>query len=577
MKNFLRFTIGGRFKTILKKSTIQSWYMLFDNEITNIITQHPFIDNFTWIRPKCNHNDYFDSSLDLFSNSNFYLIQNVYPNSIFSIPFIQSAIVDNNGGFMSSPNTNFDSDCSFSIFNKQFKVDNKNYYITDIQGVIRVPNKLHKHAINISKYLKLPPHMLKYNNFFFLKIEASDKSYWNDKESLRILPEEIKVETCSNIEEIYDSSIDNAFNFVKINKNFTNPLIDSEKSHVVNDLMFDFSNIYTGPNEIICIHCQFNINNTRNSCYCNCISKSDHSPYRNSNLSFSYLSRGTGKNPFYFSIQKQLGIDNFTVSEFVGYLDNDKLNLCNGEAELLQRIKVILKLNGSPNVQLTSENVKIVIEGVDLSLLETNSSGEKKKFEWFFNEGNDSIDLSQDKAVFINTNFLIDHLFSGKDQGNLISDSLIVEQIVEYFDIIKNQKIFREYFDINPFNLWEYRFDKFNTTNSSEDNMQDSILSNVHMDSVPSEIVNINGILRPKLIQKYIWFIVSQVAAGNYNWSLIHLEGIDTCNISFRYKPHGNDNNSTNSVNDLYILVFRRNDEIFLISITVVNNNDANI
>ncbi|KAH7646980.1 hypothetical protein FG379_002671 [Cryptosporidium bovis] len=574
MRNFINSVPGGRLKTILKKSTIESWFMLFDNELTNIISQHPFIDNFTWIRPKCNHSDYLDSSLSLFSNSNFYLIQKAYPNSIFSIPFIQTTIAEKNGGFISTPNTYFDSDCSFSIFNKQLKVYGENNPITEIQGVIRVPNKLHKHAINIGKYLKLPPHMRKYNHFSFLKIEASDKSYWNDKNNFRIYSEDSRMNFIG-IGTFHDSYIDNTFNSVEPNKSFINPLINNNKNRIVNHSMLNFSNVLVKPRKITCIHCQFNINNKRNSCYCSFISKSGFSPYRKLSQGFTYYSRGKGRNPFYFSIQKQLGVGNFTMSEFVGYLD-DEPNSEDSERELLQRIKVILKLNGSPDVQVTTENVQVIVKSIDSRLLKTVDSGVKKKLECFTNDC-DSIDSFQEKAIFINTSFLMDHLFTCKDKENLIFNSTIVEQIVEYFDIIKNQGTFIEDSDINPFDSWECRFNQFNSTSSSKDNKNTSILSYTSMNNIPNEIVNISGILRPSLIYEYIWFIISQIAVGNYNWGLIHLEGVDTCNISFRYKPHGNDNNSTNSVNDLYILIFRINDEIFLISMIVVNNNDANI
>ncbi|TRY53350.1 Uncharacterized protein CTYZ_00003823 [Cryptosporidium tyzzeri] len=551
----------GRIKTIVKSAPNELWYSIFDQEITNSIIRHPFVEQFTWIKPNCENVNIEEPLIQQIIGPKFYLFENIFPNSILSIPFIQNSIVNNNGVFISLPSLPIESSCALSIINKQTKESNEEK--SKLVAIIRTPNTLFKNVLNVDKFMKQPPHMKKTNHFSFHKIELSEKSYWNDKS-------ENMNKISGNFQGInfnYEclSSIDILNAHAEVDPFFFNPLLNNCK-----DIIFPnnskISDIY------VCVCCNSGDKIPKDLCYCNAIQESKNPPFQPSLKNLSYNAKGSGNNQFYFSLQQQFGSLLFTKTDFLCYFENDKLLNIETEARLLKNLKTILCINGSPNVKITPINVKLISERINNKLIdEKRCSGKGLSV---ITEGDPSSkDYLSDLLLFIDLSALASLILTSVNAK--ISNTQIFEQIIEYFDILIHQNLFSDNQNlINPFYFWDLRFGQSIVCDNAPKIC--NILKCVPFKEAPSEVIKIIGLLRPTILQRLIWFVTSQVAAGTYLWSLFHLKGVESSPISINYKPHFIDENK-NSVNDLYLLIFRINEEISILCISVVNCNDANL
>lgn len=566
MSHLIRsYNSKGRIKAILKKAPSESWYTVFDQEITNTIANHPFVEQFTWIRPNAEDDNLKEPPMEHFVGSKFYLIENAFPNSILSIPYIQKSIVENNGAFISSPALLAESNCAFSIFHRQIKLS-RSEKIPELLAIIRTPNTLFRNVINVDKFIKQPPHMKRSNHFSFHKIELSEKSYWNDKAEKPSKPPHFQ-------EAIYDKKyFGSAFGEVlsshtEIDSLFINPLLShSNKTNGKNHS--NEGNIYP------CVHCTSGDMALKDYCFCKAIRESKNPPAEPSCKSLSYCTKGLGNNPFYLSLQKQFGSSLFTKADFLCYFDRDSLMHVEKEAELLKSLETTMRLNGSPDAKITPINVKLLTENVNIKLIEKRGDGSKSIS--IITGSDASNEHSSDLLAFIDLDTL-NSLIQNTSNTD-ISNSTIFEQIIEYFDIVIHQNLFPENTQklFNPFESWDYRFDKAFGDEALDAQKSCNLLKYVPLKEAPRRITKAIGLLRPTVLQRYIWFVASQVANGSLLWSLIHLKGIGNSPISINYKPRFSDENS-NSVDDLYLLIFRTNEEINILCICAVNHNDANL
>ncbi|KAF7456141.1 hypothetical protein HWI79_3301 [Cryptosporidium felis] len=560
MKTLPRFhSSGGRTKTIIKRAPIETWHALFDKEITNSILQHKYVDQFTWIKPDGKDKNLEESFVKHLSKTKYFLFENIFPNSIFSIPFIQSSIIENNGVFISSPKLQNESSCSISIFHKEMKTRKFDEKIFELIAIIRTPNLLYSNAINIDKFLKLPPHMKKINRNLFLKIELSDKSFWNDKLDF-IYNLQNRMETL-NREKCFDPVLDKLSN-LETELKFHNPLIgENEKILRSHDIFNEGSHT--------CISCQTGTSTRGNGCHCNVMYESDSPPEEPQLKGLSYYTRGLGNNPFYSSIQSQFSSHFFTNLDFLGYFESEKLLNKDYEHVLLDRLETILRIAGSHKAKVIPVENMVINEKVDRQIL--TKSSEFKALHFIVEDG------YMDRGVFIDLNIISSVLFDGSEKQN-DSYRYIVQQVIEYFDIVNNQKLYLKDNEviINPFESWELRFDKSVEVASPLTSGTLNLLNYVPINTTPSDTIKVNGLIRPIALLQYIWFVVSHIAIGTYPWGLIHLRGVENSPISFNYKPHSVDSNKGSSVNDLYLLVFKQNSHIQLMCTWVVNENDAN-
>ncbi|OII74677.1 uncharacterized protein cubi_00230 [Cryptosporidium ubiquitum] len=556
----------GRIKTIIKNAPIELWYNIFDQEITNAIIQHPFVEQFTWIRPNCENVDMEEPLLQHIVGSKFYLFENIFPNSIISIPFIQESIVNNNAAFISLPNLLIDSNCTFSVFHKQTKVPH-NEEISELLAIIRTPNTLFRNVINVDKFMKQPPHMKKTNYFSFHKIELNDKSYWNDKsEKLAKLHDNFQGNNL--YEEYFSSVIDEVPNaHTELYPFFFNPLLNDSKNII-------HPNNYKKNDKYRCIFCTVRNITMKDYCYCSAIQESKNPPTEPSCKSFSYDTKGLGNNPFYLSLQKQFGPSFFTKTGFLCYFDKENLFDFESETQLLKNLETILCLNGSPNAKITPINVKLITEQIDKKLIEGKGYNSKSLNIVFESNETNNKYLSE-MLIFIDLNIVASLMQISLNAK--ISNTKIFEQIIEYFDILIHQNLFSDHLRlINPLYCWDSRFEQSSNTDIFDISEVCNILKFVSFKEAPKEIIKLDGLLRPTILQRLIWFATSQVATGTYLWSLIHLKGVENSPVSINYKPRFNDENK-NSVNDLYLLIFRINGEINILCMSVVNHNDANL
>lgn len=556
----------GRIKTIIKNAPNELWHTIFDQEITNAIIQHPFVDQFTWIKPNCENSNLEEQLLQHIIGSKFYLFENIFPNSIISIPFIQKSVVSNNGAFISLPNLPTESCCTFSIFPKQTKTS-PNKEMTELLAIIRTPNALFKNVINVDKFIKQPPHMKKSKYYSFHKIELNEKSYWNDKfETGNKFSDDFQGTNLN--QEYFGSVIDEALNIqTEFHPFFFNPLLNDCKSIICSN-NYKRNDIYTHT----CFICKSET--LKYNCYCNKMQESKYSPIEPSCKSLSYNVKGLGNNPFYLSLQKQFGFSFFTKSDFLCYFDKDDLSDFESETKFLRNLETILCLNGSANAKITPINVKLITEQINKNLIGKSYNGKMLNIISGSNKTNDKEYLS-DTSIFIDLNIVASLMHISLNSK--ILNTQIFEQIIEYFDILIHQNLFSDHQRlINPFYSWDLRFDQSSNTDVFDNTEVYNVLKCVPSKEAPTKITKIIGLLRPTILQRLVWFATSQVAAGTYLWSLIHLKGVESSPISINYKPHFNDENK-NSVNDLYLLIFRINEEINILCISVVNHNDANL
>ncbi|KAH8584726.1 uncharacterized protein ELE39_000677 [Cryptosporidium sp. chipmunk genotype I] len=561
MKNLYKSHSKGRIKTIIKSAPKELWHTIFDREITNAIIQHPFVEQFTWIKPNCENENIEGPFLQQIIGSKFYLFENIFPSSILSIPFIQKSIVNNNGAFISLPSLPIESNCTLSIFNKQTK-ESFNEEKSELLAIIRTPNTLFRNVLSVDRFMKQPPHMKKSNYFSFHKIELSEKSYWNDKSEAR---NKISgsFQGINLNHQYFGSTINAVLNaHTEVDQFFLNPLLD------------DCKNItYSNNNDIFaCIFCISGYKISKDFCYCSAIQESKNPPTQLSLEGLSYSTKGLGNNPFYFSLQQQFGPSFFTKADFLCYFDKDKLLDFESETRFLKNLETILCLNGSPNVKIKPINVKFITERIDNKLINRKGCSSKSLNIVFESNHLNKEHFSDMLFIDLNVVTLLMHTSPNAE----ISNTQIFEQIIEYFDILIHQNLFYDKQNsINPFYYWDWRFGQ-SFINDNVTQKTCNILNCVPLKEAPSKIIKIIGLLRPTILQRLIWFAASQVAAGTYLWSLFHLKGVENSPISINYKPHFNDENK-NSVNDFYLLIFRINEEISILCISVVNYNDANL
>ncbi|KAK9174428.1 hypothetical protein CmeUKMEL1_00880 [Cryptosporidium meleagridis] len=560
MNQLNKFHSKGRIKTIVKSAPNELWHNIFDQEITNSIIRHPFVDQFTWIKPNCENVNVEEPLIQQIIGPKFYLFENIFPNSILSIPFIQNSIIDNNGVFISLPSLPIESSCALSIINKQAKQLNEEK--SKLMAIIRTPNTLFKNVINVDKFMKQPPHMKKTNHVSFHKIELSEKSYWNDKsENMNKISGNFQG---INFNSECLGSIDILNAHTEVDQFFFNPLLNNSKDIFSNNSQI--SDIYA------CVCCNSGNKIPKDLCYCKAIRKSKNPPFQPSLKSLSYKVKGSGNNQFYFSLQQQFCSSLFTKADFLCYFDNDKLLNIETEARLLKNLKTILCINGSPNVKITPINVKFISERINNKLIDEKGCG-SKGLNVITGSDPSSKEYLSDMSIFIDLNALATLILTLDSEQ--ISNTQIFEQIIEYFDILIHQNLFSDKKNsINPFYFWDLRFGQSIVSDNAHKICK--ILKSVPFKEAPSKAVKIIGLLRPTILQRFIWFVASQVAAGTYLWSLFHLKGVESSPISINYKPHFIDENK-NSVNDLYLLIFRINEEISILCISVVNYNDANL
>ncbi|KAJ1605768.1 hypothetical protein OIY81_1322 [Cryptosporidium canis] len=554
----------GRIKATLKKAPSELWYTIFDQEITNIIANHPFVDQLTWIKPNIDDENLKELNLERFVGSKFYHFENIFPSSALSIPFIQNSVISNNGALISLSSLPIQSNCTIAIFHRQIKlslIEN----VPELLAIIRTPNVLFKNVINVDKFMKLPPHMKKSSQFSFHKIELSEKSYWNDK--LEVQNKSSYTPDIIHHKEYSDPTQSEFFSFsTEINSFFFNPLLSNHNN----------TNSPKNPYKktiYACASCVDDNKTLKDYCYCKAIKESKNPPSEPSCKSLSYNTKGLGNNPYYFSLQKQFCQTFFTKSDFLCYFDSDSPFGLESETDFLKSLETTLCLNGSPNAKITPINVKLLVENVNIKLLKRGY--DNKNIEMIYDSTDKDIHVSE-MLSFIDLNTL--NSLMKNSSGLNILNTMILEQIIEYFDIIIHQNLFSVTSKnlVNPLDSWDSRFDRIAIDKVLDAQNSCSLLKNVPLKEAPSKIFKAIGLIRPTIVQRYIWFIANLVASGTLLWSLIHIKGNENSPISINYKPHFSDE-AGNSINDLYILMFRENEEINMLCIHAVNYNDANL
>ncbi|OII71151.1 hypothetical protein cand_025670 [Cryptosporidium andersoni] len=587
MNDFIKLhASAGRLNITLRSFAKSKWVDIFDQQFSKLFLEHPYVDRVCFVKPKDssysgmeygesgNLVDMYekqDPLVDILKNiqPEFYKFENVYPNSLISIPFVEYAIINNNGVFLSSP-LHPVANLSLALFVKsKFKESS----LPEILAVIRSPHYLYHTVINLDKLLKIPPHMKKLSNMRFFKIELVDKSYWNDKED-------------TESDEVFNAILDNYDKNSSFFNLYTNSLLSDinsqnacitsmdEASENMNDGITYIENnmrkqvFFDGNNDYICGFClnSHKISHRNSECYCKELRSCIYAPRIPCYRDLSFKMKGSGKNSFYRNIQRQWSKEYMSDTTFLAYFDNRKDSTLSKDT-----LETILHLHGSPNARAKICNVDI--ERRQLIFENMNEVTEKKEnYSLIFIDDRQEV-IEDIHGIEHIINFeILESLFTSSNIKSSIVNSSICEQIIEYCDILVCLGINIECDrSIDILSKWDERYGDSSDEDISvliEKNKSNKLLA-------PKEVIEINGFLSGRSVYQYIWYFIHQIACEKLNWCLVHIKGISSSPISFEYKPHMNDGDS--GIHDVYILVFLSNNKIYTLTMTIINENDASL